>query len=76
MPFPDPMSARQASDYLTARGELRTETSLRQLRFKDRGPVYAKRGGRILYFKRDLDAWIENLRRADFNSRVAPGEVI
>jgi hypothetical protein len=41
----------------------RTEKTLAQWRSQGRGPAYLKTGGRILYRRSDLDAWLDSCRR-------------
>lgn len=38
-------------------------STLRKYRMEDRGPKWTKPEGRALYFKEDLDTWLESGRR-------------
>lgn len=44
----------------------RSASTLANWRYRGEGPVYTAAGGRVLYARGDVDAWLEA-------SRVAPG---
>ena len=54
-PTADLMTLPETGTYLNM-----TEKALRWLRYTEQGPRAAKIGGRVMYRRRDVDAWIED----------------
>ena len=54
-----PMNTKEAAEYLNA-----SPATVKSWRFLGKGPKFCKpmkgRGGRVWYFKEDLDAWLRN----------------
>ena len=53
--YPKHMTEAEAGEYIRRR-----PATMGIWRHKRKGPAYTKAGGRILYFKRDLDAFLES----------------
>ena len=62
--FPDMMNAEIAAQYLSISAQ-----TLHNWRHKEKGPIYIKIGGRIIYKKKDLDLYIKENTRYGKNNR-------
>ncbi len=54
-----PDGARYVDTRAAARRVGLSESTMRRMRREDRGPPYVRKGRRVLYDVRDLDAWME-----------------
>jgi hypothetical protein len=61
--FPDKMRRTEAADYCKAKSGVGSYSTLLTLACKGGGPRYEKVGGKVFYYKSDLDDWLASRTR-------------
>ncbi len=61
--FPDKMRRTEAADYCKAKSGVGSYATLLTLNCKGGGPRYEKVGGKVFYYKTDLDDWLASHTR-------------